>query len=437
MSSNKFKVYLQMEQFSAMTDAIHSGIPPMEDGKNGRKITIFNDSTKRVSKVYEDLMQWSVVVDTKLDPKVEKKLDSMRNKLFKIKKVKNEDFDPASPIDDLNKPELFHSFISPMYAKYIEYEMKYYDAVEKNNEIRVAAENGDTDAMTKISIDGKNMKKREESALKAWQSLGYKESVERIQNYLSEIEEKHMLVIKKRLQNEFRNSQRTRIIDYTNYSPAIPVSANALRESKNWPQIKLGQTDVHSDYSKSVHNWGAAAAFSMGIFSIGGSGGGNHQKVKSNLDISSVKISFKVGKVRVERGWYSGSFVESRYWKLHENSPQNLNGDIISDGKGGGLMPNVITELILATDVSIDFSESSTSFSWAKDKLSANTGIGIGPFVFGGNYSYENTNSKKDYHWEGKSLKSPGITVLGYKLHITPKSPNPNPEIKLWTDGKE
>ena len=436
LSENKFRRYLQMEQFAAMVDCVNSGIPPMMEGKNGRKLTIFNDSTKRISKIYEDLMQWSVVVDTPMDAKVEKKLETLRNKLFKIKKIKNPDFDEASPIDDTNQPEIIHTFVAPMYAKYVEYEMKYYAVVEKNNEIRVAADNGDPDAMAQLSIDGKNMKKREDSALRAWQSLGYKEGVERIQNYLSEIEEKHMLVIKKRLQSEFRNSQRTRILDYTNYSPSIPIPAGVMKEAAKWPVITLSEREVHSDYSNTIHSWRAATGFSLGIFSIGASGGGSHQRTKSNLDLSNLTISFKVGKVRVERGWFNEAFVESKYWKLHENSPQVLNGDIISDGQGNGLMPSIITELIVAKDVYMNFGDSTSSFEFAKDKVRAGTGIGIGPFVIGGGYGYEHQESHSDYTFKGKGLFSPCAYIIGYKCHIVPKSPDPNPSITKWTDGK-
>lgn len=437
LADKKFRAYLQMEQFAALVDDINSGIPPMENGKNGRKVTIFKPSEKKVSKIYEDILQWSVVVDTPLDPKVEKNLDKLRNKLFKVKVVKNPDFDETAPIDDTNQPEITHSFVAPMYAKYVEYEMKYFDVVDANNEIRTAADNGDPDAMAKVSIDGKNMKKREDVALKAWQTLGYKEAVERIENYLSEIEEKHMLVIKKRMQSEFRNSQRTRVLDYTNYSPSIPVSANALHESKNWPTISLREADVHSDYSNTIHNWGAAAGFSMGIFSIGGSGGGSHQRESMHIDMSNFSLSFKLGKVRVERGWFNEAFIESKYWKLHENSPEVLNGDIISDGNGKGLMPSIITELIIAKDVYLNFGDSSSDFQKARDKVEANLGVGIGPFVFGGSYGYDHTDTHSDYSYKGKGLFSPSTYIIGYKCHIIPKSPDPNPSITKWTDGKD
>src|SRR5690606_23091500 len=197
------------------------------------------------------------------------------------------------------------------------------------------------------------------------------EAVERIQNYLSEIEEKHMLVIKKRIQSEFRNSQRTRILDYTNYSPSIPVAANALKESKGWPTITITEGESNYDYSKTVHNWSAAGGFSMRIFATGAKGGGKHEKKQINTDYANLKISFKLGKVRVERGWFNQQFVESKFWKLHEQSPQTLNGDIISDGKGKGLMPSIITELIIAKDVSMDFSNNSTAFKDVKNSVSS------------------------------------------------------------------
>lgn len=439
IKSSKYRKYLQMEQFAAMVDVIPSNIPPLTPEGTGRSMTImsvFNDSTKRVSKVFEDLLQWSVVVDTDIDPKVVKKLDSLRDKLFKIKKVKNPDFDETVPVDDMNKPELFQTFVSPMYAKYIEYEMKYYDVLETNNQIRSDADNGDPDALAKVSVDGKNMKKREEAALRAWQSLGYKEGVERIQNYLSEIEEKHMLVIKKRIQGEFRNSQRTRVIDYINYSPSMPIAANALKVSKNWPTFTIYEGDSHRDYSNTINNWKAGAGFSLGLFSIGASNKGKTERKSLKTDFSNIKIGFKLGKVRVERGWFNGDFVESKYWKLHESSPQTLNGDIISDGKGKGLMPAIVTELIIAKDVNLDFSENSTAFSAAKTTVNSGAAVGIGPFVFGGSHGYENQNSQTSAEWSGKKLKSDGIYIIGYKCHIIPKSPNPNPAITKWTDGK-
>ena len=436
MKDSKFKKYLQMEQFAAMVDAVNSGIPPMQPGTNGRQITIFNDSSKRVSKVYEDLMQWSVVVDTQIDKKVEENLGKLRDKLFTIKKVKNPDFDNTQPVDDSNKPEIFHTFVSPTYAKYLEYQMKYYAVVEENNQVWIDSDNGDPDAMSKLSIDGKNMKKREDAALKAWQSLGYKEIVERIQNYLSEIEEKHMLVIKKRLQSEFRNSQRTRILDYTNYSPSIPIAANALQESKNWPTITVYEGESHSDYSKTINNWSAGAGFSMGLFSIGAKNSGKTERTQMNTDFSNLKISFKVGKVRVERGWFSEEFVESKYWKLHESSPQSLNKDVISDGLGKGLMPSIVTELIICKDVMLDFSENATAYKAASTTVNTGAAVGIGPFVFGGSHSYNNQNSQSKATWSGKKLQSDGIYIIGYKCHIIPKSPNPNPDITKWTDGK-
>lgn len=436
LSNNKFRKYLQMEQFAAMVDFINSGIPPMAEGKNGRAISIFSPSVKKVSQVYEDLLQWSVVVDTPMDPKVEKKLDTLRNKLFKTKIVKNPDFDETAAIDETNQPEIVHSFISPMYVKYIEYEMKYFDILDKNSEIRAASDNGDPDAMAQLSIDGKNMKKREDAAYKAWQSLGYKEAVEKIQNYLGEIEEKHMLVIKKRLQSEFRNSQRTRILDYINYSPSIPVPATALSQAKGWPTITMCERDVTTNYSNSIHGWSASLGFGFGIGAFTASGGGRHQRTESHIDMSNVTISFKLGKVKVERGWFSESFVESKYWKLHENSPQAINGDFISDGKGKGLMPSIITELIVVKDLFMSFGESQSDYKYASDTVKAGGGLAIGPFLFGGGYSYENQTSESKCHAEGKGLFSPDCCIIGYKCHIVPKSPDPNPSITKWTDGK-
>lgn len=158
LTENKFRRYLQMEQFAAMVDT-HT-LPDSAHGR-GKERTAGDDfqrSSVRVSKVYEDLLQWSVVVDTPMDAKVEK-LSSLRNKLFKIKKIKNPDFD-ETPFNRRHQPAWGCAFICVTHVcEVCGVRNEVLCRGRKEQRVRVAADNGDPDAMAQLSIDGKNMKK--------------------------------------------------------------------------------------------------------------------------------------------------------------------------------------------------------------------------------------------------------------------------------------
>ena len=438
VNSTKNGNFLKMEQFAAITDEVHDGVPPLLPSGKGRAFAIFNPTGKSISKGYGDLMDWCEVADSTIDPKVETKLAKMRDKLSKTKVLKNPEFDPDEIESDTNLKMITQTFVSPMYKKYLEYAIKYNDVLETNNAIRIAADNGDSDAAAQISIDGKNMKKREDMALQAWSSMGFKESVEQMQNYIAEVEAKSILTLKKRLEKEYRNNLRTKILEFTDYSVSSPIPAEAIQLSSGWTKFDSKTMASSSSYNHSVHAASIKAGFNA-LFVKGNAGSSfNRDSMNSNFSSEDFSFSFKIGKVAVARGWLNQNFLESKYWRLANNSPQSINKDILSDGNGKGLLSSLITELIMVKDVSFKFNTQSANYSKIKTHFDAGGGFSFGPFFnSSAKYSYDNTNIQSSSQFKNGELSSPDISIIGYKCRILPKSPNTDPSIKKFVSATE
>lgn len=438
VNSTKNGNYLKMEQFATITDDIHDGVPPLLPSGKGRTLAIFNPTGKSVSKSYGDLMEWCEVADSEIDPKIEEKLAKMRDKLFKTKVLKNPEYDSEEIESDTNQKMITQTFISPMYKKYLEYSIKYQEVVETNNAIRISADNGDSDASAQISIDGKNMKKREDMALQAWNAMGFKEAVEKIQNYIGEVEAKSILTLKKRLEKEYRNNLRTKILEYTDYSVSSPVPAESIKLSSGWTTFDSKSYAATSHFDKSAHAASVKAGFN--VLFVKGNAGSNFSRdeLNSNFSSDNFTFSFKIGKVSVARGWINQNFIESKYWRLASNSPQKINKEIISDGNGKGLIPSMITELIMVKDVKIKFTGNTSNLKKVKTHFDAGGGFSLGPFFnSSAKYSYDKTSIDSDFTFKNGELTSKDISIIGYKCRILPKAPNTDPNIKKFVSGKE
>ena len=171
-SSKKWGAFAQAEEFAFLANQIPAFIPDLK-GKS-REFSVFTPQPgNTVSNVYSDVLDFSVVKDSKIDPKVEKKLERLRKKLFKVKKLKNPDYDEESIEHPEDNPKyIYQSFISPAYAKYLEYEVRYNDAEEVLLDLERRIAEGDVEAMTEKAFNGRNLIRQRDNALKRWESMG-------------------------------------------------------------------------------------------------------------------------------------------------------------------------------------------------------------------------------------------------------------------------
>ncbi len=430
-SSKKWGSYIQAEEFARIADQIPSYVPELENG--ARKFSIFSpDADLSVSNVYTDLLEFCVVPDIKEDPAVIKKLERERRKIFKTKKLKNPDFDPEFPEHPEDNPKfIYQSFNSVQYTKYLEYQALHEEAVEEMVELDIAIANGDTDAMVKKATDGENIKKRVSRSLKRWETLGYKGKIEKIMNYIDEIESSNFLTIKKRYEDELAASKRTGLGSSATYSYTAPIPGKILESSRKWPEIKITQSSYNRSTKTKSHKWSAKGGM-FGVFSVGTDG--KTRNIDSQYDFKDFEMSFKITKCYISRPWMAMSFIKSKYWKYSEVGKVKFNDgtkvQMVSDGKGNGMLPAVTTELYFISDLKIGFKKGSNSYKLAEKDIKAGGGFRIGPWNLGSKYQYQDKKVTSSGSREGQQQTCSEILLIGRKCKILDLAPDPLTSIK-------
>ncbi|MFV0541059.1 MAG: hypothetical protein ACK5MZ_07445 [Aestuariibaculum sp.] len=426
-SSSKWGRFAQAEEFARIADQIPAYIPSIKD--KAREFSVFSHKPDHtVSNTYADILDFCVVKNSKIDPKVEKKLEMLRKKLFKTKKLKNPDYDEEMIEHPEDNPQyIYQSFMSPMYMKYLEYEALYEEAEEVLTDLQIRVNEGDSEAMTEMAINGRNIIRKRDNALKRWESLGYKGQVEKIMNYIDEIEASNFITVKKRYESEFLAAKRTGLGGSNTYYYSAPIPAKILENSRGWTSFKFKKSNYNSSYRNTAHGWSAKARY-FGIASVNTEG--KITNVSSQYDFNDFEMSFKLTKCYVSRPWLGMNFIKSRYWKYSKTGQDIVNNQMVSDGNGKGLMPAVVTELYFAKDIKIGFKKGSNSYKRAEKHIKSGGGFGFGPFRIGANYSYDDTKVDTSGSREEQGITSPEILLIGRKCHILGMAPNPLPSIK-------
>ncbi|WP_369048647.1 hypothetical protein [Tenacibaculum sp. UWU-22] len=426
-ASSKWGRYAQSEEFARLADQIPSYVPKL----NGevREFSIFSpEPDHTVSNVYADILDFSVVKNSKTDPKVEKKLELFRKKLFKTKKLKNPDFDP----DMIEHPEdnpkyIYQSFMSPMYVKYLEYETLYEEAEQNLTDLQIRIDSGDSEAMTEMAINGRNIIRKRDNALKRWETLGYKGKVEKIMNYIDEVEASNFITVKKRYESEFLAAKRTGLGGNNTYYYSAPIPASILENSKGWTKFTFKKSKYESTSRNKSHSWSAKASY-FGVASVNSSG--KISNMSSEFNFNDFEMSFMLSKCYVSRPWLGSTLIKSRFWKYSKTGNDVVNNQMVSDGKGDGLMPAIVTELYFVKDLKIGFRKGSDSYKKAEKHIKAGGGFRFGPFNLGGNYSYDDTKIDASKEREEQGVASSEILLIGRKCNLLPLAPNPLPSIK-------
>lgn len=426
-SEKKYSAYAYAEEFARLADQIPSNIPE-KDASGSRKFTVFSaQNDHKVSDVYSDLLEFCVVKNSKIDPKVEKKLEALRKELFVIKKLKNPDFDESAvEHPDDNPRYIFNTFPSPKYVKYLEYEALFYEADDKLAELKIRVDKQDPDAMAEMSISGKNYIKRRDDAQKRWETLGYKGNVEKIMNYVDEIESSNFITVKKRYESEFLAAKRTGLGGMNTYYYSVPIPGSILSNRADWTKYTFSKSSYDTSYNNTKHSWSAGASY----FGIGGSASGNHVRIDSSFNFNDFEMSFNLTKCYVSRPWLGTAFIKSRFWKYSKTGADVVNNQMVSDGNGGGLMPAVTTEFYLLSNLKIGFKNGSDSYKRVEDHVKAGVSVNIGFFSIGGSYSYDNTKVETSGARSAQGIESKGILLIGRKCNIIDLAPNPLPTIK-------
>lgn len=176
------------------------------------------------------------------------------------------------------------------------------------------------------------------------------------------------------------------------------------------------QTDYYSAY-------GGGASFNWGLWSVGGSGGYTKMEHTEHSTSNDMVVSFKVGRIQIERPWMDMNFFKLGGWYLSGQKKGTISKGI-APNTDAELLPQIPTQFLVAREITISASWSERDKEIIQESMKAGASVGWGCFKISG--SYERSTRTEEFHskFEGNTIKVPGIQIIGFISSIpTPECP--------------
>lgn len=432
-TQDSLMMYQQAESLARLVDFVPDLSGVVNDQLNRLNVMNIEGS---LSQRYEYILRRCQVMKNELPAETKAKIEKLRG-LLSVKKIKK------NLIDD---SEVEVSEPSPLVQIYNEKLQAYEAAALEYNARRIdALAASDQRAVHYWAINASILRNRVEAAKADWVANGYKNDYEEIAAFIDHVMGRDMALLLAQYKDDLEKARLTGPNTGSDFYHTSVVPGNFARAT-GWTQFTFQASDFEyhrnssNHYSRSAARAGGAV---LGIFGGGGgsssSGGGTHDKVKFESDRFSLR--FKIAQVPIVRPWFNTAFLVSRSWRFDQNDPE-ARSKVLNDGKNSpdGYLPAYPTSLIciknleLIAEKSEGFSELTTG--WEQSRRSGGGFLSLGPINLGGSFSggssssFSNLDAKHDH--QNQTMRVPGMQVVGFKCHILPKSPDPNPEIKNW-----
>jgi hypothetical protein len=432
MAQDAGKMLQQAENLSRLLDFIPD---VAKDSNNGfaRMAVSNNDGT--LSDVYDFTLKMSQVMASELPDDVKAKIEKMRSLLQVV--VKKKDLITDEEVETTQPSPLQKAYFEKMAAydaAALEYNAKRIDAMDAANQ----------HAVHDWAINAAIYRDKVNAARNDWVNSGYKEDFEKISAFIEQVSLRDMSLIKKEYLEDLDRARLTGISSGSDFYYTGLVPGN-FANSTGWTKFGFsgGDFQSHTSSNSSSSSWAVQASASY--FGFGGQGGASHSESHDDYTgtfaSESTSMSFEIAQIPIVRPWYRTAFLNSKAWRFNQNDP-TVKSDILSDAGAPprGLLPAYPTSCIFVRNVVLTMSESSGLQKWMDDKKadsqSGGGGFSLGFFSVGASASHssssDSSSSDSGYHFQNNSLCIPGMQLIGFKCHIMPKCPDPNPDIKDW-----
>lgn len=317
---------------------------------------------------------------------------------------------------------------TPHYNKYLDYQQKYFSAVQNLNG-QYANAISDPNGMAMWPITGKIPQEQVNSAMENWVGLGYKTEIETAQDTLNAQGMDPAIALINRAKLAYENSlveigtlglfPYTLITPSTFYDPYI---------QDGWTAYSQSASSVSTSSSSSSSSEAGSAGMNFGLFSIGGSA--SHQQSQSALqvDAASLAISFEYCTADINRPWLDTNLLNLGNWFLLDNAKNCISDgtygqqlDTASDK--GTFLPSIVTSLILIRNLKIEWAMSHEQQQAFQQSTGGGGQVGYGPFFVGGSASSANANSSSLGTANSQGIHVQDVQLIGYCSTITPASP--------------
>lgn len=426
-------LYQQAETLARLVDFV----PDLTKLNNQQFVTFSvqnNDGT--LSDRYALILQFSQVMQTELTDDQKQKIAHFRSLLQTT----------------VQQPDLVTGVVttvtqdSPLVKAYNAGMQGYLSAALEYNSHRIAALAGnDPAAVQDFAINAHLYRQQAQAAMDEWVSNGYKNQYEEITAYIAQIEARDLTLLKKAYVEDLEDAVLTGMASGSDFFYTSLLPGN-FATSSGWTGFTFSSGDFtsysHSGFSSSGWSASAGGGF-LGIFGGSGSarGSSSTQEYSGSFASDSFFLSFEICQVPISRPWLKDSFLASHTWKFDSDNPDYAN-KFVSDGGAPpkGFIPAYPTSVIFIRNLKMTLGHSQGFSDFVSHYQSSSGGgggcISLGPFFLGGSASHYSKSgySEQDhgFSWDGQTMTVPGMQIAGFKCHILPKCPDPDPSITSW-----
>lgn len=431
-SKKQSKLLSQAEDLARLVDFI----PDVAAINNNQFSRIAKrDYSGCLSEVYRDTLNSSQVYQNELPADVTAKLKKFRGMVQETRKVS----------DLITGEERDVTVDGPMMKAYKEHMQAYLAVGQECNNRRIDALAAyDSRAVNDWALNGPLYRQKVEAAMNDWVISGYKNEVEQIAAFIDQATRNGAALLKRQYLDDLENAQLTSPLSGSHFFATSLIPAT-FATSSDWTRFVFngGEYERYGSGALTSSSWPvkSSSAF-LGLF-----GGGEVDAVNSRteydgtLDTSRISLSLEMVEVPISRVWFQPGFLTSRSWRFHPM----VKNKVVSDGGSppNGILPAYPTSALFIRDLSLSFGESPHVSEFVELQRQSHTRgnslMSFGPFFLGGNApsSSADGTTQRDwgYRYEHNTISVDGMQLIGFRCHLLPKSPNPDPGILTneWT----
>ncbi len=429
-AQDTMRLYMQAENLARLLDFVPD-VAAMNNQQFAR-MAVRNDDGS-LSDVYRYTLRMSQVMQTELPADITAKIEKFRGLMNTV--VKKKDL-----ITDEETETTVPSALTLAYNEKLE---KYRNAALDYNNKRIdALTANDPRAVHDWAINANIYRDRVRAAMDDWVNSGYKLDYEGMSAFITQVQQRDMALLKREYLDDLEKARLTSPVSGSDFFFTSLVPGN-FATSTGWTRFGFtaGDYESHRNGAVSSSSWSTRAGGGfLGIFGGSAAAGGaeGRQEYHGTFESSHTSMSFEIAEIPIARPWFRPAFLSSRSWRFDQNNP-TVKGNVLSDAGSPpkGMMPGYATSAIFVRKLSLSFGESSGFSDFVATQKSnyagGGGGLSFGCFFLGGSYSQRSASgtSQRDwgYKYENNTMNVDGMQLIGYRCHVLPKSPDPNPAI--------
>lgn len=370
-------------------------------------------SSGSLSGEYRDALKMSQVMKTQLSTDVAAKLEKFRNLLQQVVKTT----DPATG------EQVERTVPSPLLQAYNEKHQRYVAAAFDYNTRRLnAMGTDDSRAVADWALNATLYRQQVDGAMTDWVISGYKNEVEQIAAFISQLTQRDMSVLKGQYLNDFDAARLTSPATGAEYY-ATSLLPDNFATSAAWTAFafRAGDYERYRASAVSATSWPVHAGEGfLGLFGDAAC----RTRYTGSLDRSHTTLTCEIAEAPIMRQWFQSVFLTSRGWRFDDKNP-TVKDKQLCDGASPpkGTLPAYPVSAVFVRNMSLSFGQSRAVADFIAHQQTSHTDgyLSFGPFFLGGR--------DRGYHYADGTVTADGIQLIGFRCHILPRSPDPDPAI--------